>query len=119
MNSRIAALNPACPRHWSWRRWRRWLALVGLLFQLLSGCAFATPDGPMTTVHVEIDLYSGRENPGWDLREADVPHFRTRLAALSPDSSGVPSVPDGLGYRGLHVTVNCDGATQRLVISAG
>ena len=73
----------------------------------------------MTTVHVEIDLYSGRENPGWDLREADVPHFRTRLAALSPDSFGVPSVPDGLGYRGLHVTVNCDGATQRLVISAG
>jgi hypothetical protein len=73
----------------------------------------------MTTVHVEIDLYSGRENPGWDLREEEIVHFRTRLAGMSPDISGGPSVPDGLGYRGLHVAVNSDGARQRLVIAAG
>jgi hypothetical protein len=73
----------------------------------------------MTTVHVEIDLYSGRENPGWDLGEAQAADFRTRLAVLSPNVPGVTSIPDGLGYRGLHVGVNSGGVTQRLVIAAG
>lgn len=73
----------------------------------------------MNTVHVEMDLYSGRENPGWNLGEAEAAHFRTRLAVLSPDMAGAPSVPDGLGYRGLHVAVDSDGARQRLVIGAG
>src|SRR2546423_997363 len=101
-------LKPARSGHWSWRCWRGWLALLGLSFPLLilGGCAFAARHGPMTTVHVEVDIYSGRENPGWDLGEAEAADFQTRLAALSPDMAGVPSLPDGLGYRGLHVAVN-------------
>jgi hypothetical protein len=73
----------------------------------------------MTTVHVEVDIYSGRENPGWDLREAEAAEFRTRLGLLSPDIAGVRSVPDGLGYRGLHVAVKSGGAAQQLVIVGG
>ena len=73
----------------------------------------------MTNVQVEVDLYSGRENPRWDLGEAETALFRTRLADLLPAGAGVSSVPDGLGYRGLHVAIRTDGATRHLRIAAG
>lgn len=73
----------------------------------------------MTTVHVEVDLYSGRENPSWDLRESEAEELRTRLATLSPDTDGPRPAPDGLGYRGLHVTVDSGDARQRIALAAG
>lgn len=107
--------------HLSWRYRYGWLALLGLSYPLLvlSGYAFATHYAPMTIVHVEADIYSGRENPGWDLSKAEAADFRTRLGLLSPDIAGVHSIPDGLGYRGLRVILKSGNATQRLAIVGG
>jgi hypothetical protein len=95
------------------------MALLGFSLPFLGGCTFAARHVTMTTVHVEVDIYSGRENPGWDLGEAEATDFLTRLALLSPDIAGLPSVPDGLGYRGLHVVVHSGGSPQRLAIAGG
>lgn len=51
------------------------------------------------TMQVEIDLFSGRPNPVWDLTAAEVPALRARLEALP---AGAPAaLPNRLGYRGL------------------
>ena len=73
----------------------------------------------MTTVHVEVDLYSGRENPSWDLRETEAEEFRTRLATLSLDTDGRPAGHEGLGYRGLRITVDSSEGMQRIAVAAG
>ena len=70
----------------------------------------------MTAVHVEVDIYSGRENPAWDLTEVDAAHFLTHLAALPPSPQLAASI-EGLGYRGLHVTMVAGGTTRRLVLT--
>ena len=53
------------------------------------------------TMQVEIDLFSGRPNPVWELTEAEVSELKARLDAL-PTGSPI-AMPEVLGYRGLHV----------------
>jgi len=53
------------------------------------------------TMQVEIDLFSGRANPVWELTAAEVSELKARLATL-PTGSPV-AMPDVLGYRGLHI----------------
>ena len=50
---------------------------------------------------IELDIFSGRPNPGWDLNAAQRAELRRRLARLSPSMAKV-TVP-GLGYRGFIV----------------
>jgi hypothetical protein len=50
---------------------------------------------------VQIDLFSGRPNPSWDLTEAEVLELLNRIDSLP--ASTAADRPDGLGYRGLHV----------------
>lgn len=92
---------------------------MGLSSHLFGACIFAPPGRAVNTVHVELDLFSGRENPCWDLGQVDAAHLRARKELLQPGRTGVPPVPDGLGYRGLQVTANFDGIEQRLKIGAG
>jgi hypothetical protein len=63
----------------------------------------ATP-GPVEggDVHVELLVYSGRENPAWDLTDAEVDELARRLAA-APVGPPPPEAP-GLGYGGFRVT---------------
>lgn len=52
-------------------------------------------------MQVEIDLFSGRPNPVWELTDAEVSELQARLDSLP---AGVPTaLPEVLGYRGLHV----------------
>ena len=53
------------------------------------------------TMQVEIDLFSDRANPVWELTAAEVSELKARLATL-PTGSPV-AMPDVLGYRGLHI----------------
>lgn len=73
----------------------------------------------MPSVHVEADLYSGRKNPGWDLLRSDVTLFERRLASLTPDVTEKRDAADGLGYRGLRVTVRGDGVHQDIHVFLG
>jgi hypothetical protein len=50
-------------------------------------------------VLVELDAFSGRQNPQWRLEAADAEEMRRMLSRLGV-SSGEPAGPPGLGYRG-------------------
>ena len=53
-------------------------------------------------MHVELDVFSGRPNPAWDLDADGEADFLARLQLLKPNRSE-PSSYDGLGYRGFRV----------------
>jgi hypothetical protein len=50
-------------------------------------------------MHVELDVFSGRPNPRWELSHAEVAELRTRLAGLPRCDQ--PTDEPALGYRGL------------------
>jgi hypothetical protein len=54
------------------------------------------------TMQVEIDLFSGRPNPVWNLTDAEVSTLRARLESLPTASPA--ALPDRLGYRGLRAS---------------
>jgi hypothetical protein len=59
-------------------------------------------------LRVELDAFSGRPNPSWQLGPTEATEFLARLRALPSVSGRLPS-NDGLGYRGFVVTA--DGAS--------
>ena len=85
---------------------------------LLGSCVTTAPQ-TMATVHIEVDVYSGRPNPTWELTHADAERFRALVAALPRRSGSGPASSEGLGYRGLRVTVTADGAIERFSIAKG
>jgi hypothetical protein len=75
----------------------------------------------MNSVRVEVDVYSGRPNPSWDLSAEDVQAFFQRIDALplAPQRSG-SSFPEGnLGYRGLKVQATKEDFVAHIEISRG
>ncbi|MGH9841437.1 MAG: hypothetical protein ACREEM_22010 [Blastocatellia bacterium] len=71
---------------------------------------------------VELDIFSGRPNPSWELTAAESEEFRRWIRGLPRDQSG-RSAPakDKLGYRGLIVT-SAGGdieSFEQVVVSAG
>jgi hypothetical protein len=59
---------------------------------------------------VELDIFSGRENPSWLLKKEQ---SETLIALMSgsTDSGALPQEPPPLGYRGF--CIEYDGATWR------
>jgi len=49
-------------------------------------------------IRIELDVFSGRPNPGWVLENAEVDTINHMLQNLPPCKTPVPT--DGLGYRG-------------------
>ena len=54
-------------------------------------------------MRVELLVYSGRENPAWELTEAEAQELARRLSGLSPGRA--PAQAPGLGYSGFLVEV--------------
>jgi hypothetical protein len=54
-------------------------------------------------VHVELDLFSGRVNPAWRLSPDESQEFLHLFQSLPRVSAG--AIREGLGYRGMIVTV--------------
>jgi hypothetical protein len=54
-------------------------------------------------MQVELDIFSGRPNPHWELTSQEAKEFVGQFQAL-PEHWAEGSVQDGLGYRGLIVT---------------
>jgi hypothetical protein len=52
-------------------------------------------------VRVELDIFSGRPNPVWELQDDEVAELESILARSSPLQAKVD--PPGLGYRGFIV----------------
>jgi hypothetical protein len=72
-----------------------------LTFLTLLGCVTPTSGGGR--MQVELDAFSGRPNPHWDLTSQEAKEFISRFQAL-PQQQGKSSFEEGLGYRGLMVT---------------
>jgi hypothetical protein len=69
------------------------------------------------SMKVELDIYSGRLNPSWDLTPQQEQEFLTRLRSLPKGKSG-GGVSDKLGYRGFIVTAsgqNINGFTEVVI----
>jgi hypothetical protein len=72
-----------------------------LLVVAIWGCSTtAIGDVPM---QVELDVFSGRPNPYWNLTPQEANEFISLLQAL-PQTQAQGAVKEGLGYRGLIVT---------------
>lgn len=54
-------------------------------------------------MHIELDIFSGRPNPHWDLTSQEMKEFLNLFQGL-PGSKGEEFVREGLGYRGFIVT---------------
>ena len=52
---------------------------------------------------VELDIFSGRPNPRWELSDAEAASVRELIDALAPAPAAAPPVPPGLGYRGFRI----------------
>lgn len=92
---------------------------VGLSVVLVAllGCTALEGNRKM---QIEVDVFSGRPNPHWELTEQESNEFVQRFQSLPP-SSGEGTLKEGLGYRGLIVSVpgkEIEGF-QEIVISNG
>ena len=59
---------------------------------------------PAATSHIELDIFSGRPNPTWDLSAADTATLTGIIGSLPPSSP--VDLPTPLGYRGFLVSVS-------------
>lgn len=68
-------------------------------------------------MRAELDLYSGRPNPTWDLTPDQVTQLRAQLDRLAETSEG--EVRQDLGYRGISVTAPQGGSSvlTKVVVS--
>jgi hypothetical protein len=64
---------------------------------------YYTLDPGNLKMQVELDVFSGRPNPHWNLTLPEANEFLSLFKAL-PSSRGEGSVREGLGYRGLIIT---------------
>jgi hypothetical protein len=67
-----------------------------------ASCRRAEFSGVMP-MQVEVDVYSGRPNPRWDLSAQQAGEFLKMVRAL-PKAEHDSALNEGLGYRGLKVT---------------
>lgn len=71
------------------------------------------------SMRAELDLFSGRPNPSWELSAEEIAELVKRLETLPEAKEG--TIRDRLGYRGIVLTARADdlvGFTS-LVVSAG
>jgi hypothetical protein len=82
------------------------LAVLGALVLLCVTVALPSRQragfSEVSRMQVEVDVYSGRPNPRWDLSRQQTEEFLKKLRAL-PKREGDGALKDGLGYRGLKV----------------
>jgi len=93
-----------CPRLGRGRRPRGSSAVgvAGLAIALLlPGCAQAA--APTTSTVVEVDVFSGRRNPSWEMTDDELAGLRAAIERLDTPSSRATPHGGGLGFRGFVV----------------
>src|SRR5438874_2336385 len=56
-------------------------------------------------MHVELDVFSGRQNPNWSLSPAQASEFRERIGRLPSREAHSQQRLPGLGYRGARIEI--------------
>ena len=71
-------------------------------------------DADISGVRVELDVFSGRPNPAWDLEGSSALSVAHVLQELCFSSDGGPAVDDEkLGFRGFLVEIRANGEGRR------
>jgi hypothetical protein len=90
------------------RTMRRSACLVLVLALILIQAACTADTGqtatPAAASHIELDIFSGRPNPTWELSVADTATLIGMIDSLQP--SPPVDLPTPLGYRGFLVNVD-------------
>ena len=73
---------------------------LGLVL-MLAACSGETIGLDLSSTEVALDVFSGRENPKWQLTEAEAAQLQARLSDLPESTAAAPQ--GGLGYRGFIV----------------
>jgi len=89
-----------------------------LLLVALGSCHSGTTQGA-PSVRVELLVYSGQQNPAWELTEAEAQEFQRRLSELPVGPP--PPQPPGLGYAGFSISVSppTKDLPERIVVYKG
>ncbi len=85
-------------------RWRKYgiviIVVAGIL--LLYTMIAREPTKTKHSIMVELDIFSGRPNPSWELSAEDASELAVRMTNLT--LAGKPPVMGGLGYRGFVIS---------------
>jgi len=100
------------------------LMLLGLaLAVMLAACAWGSSSvtgsvaaSAASPARVELDVFSGRPNPAWELSEADTAALLDVIATLPPTSP--LDLPTPLGYRGFLVSLTAPESGMEMNIHA-
>lgn len=93
----------------------RQMAAIGLLLSVsLFSCI--NHNRPSMKIAVELDVFSGRPNPGWVLENKDAEELNRLLQNLPARKTSAPA--EGLGYRGFIVTIHDGGKEEVLHVYA-
>jgi len=88
-----------------------WIRAGAVVLAAFVACAISSCQLPRqiqvqdVSLQIELDTFSGRPNPHWELRGEQTAEFLKRFRALPPEKEG-RSIDEGLGYRGFIVTAN-------------
>jgi hypothetical protein len=86
---------------------------------LLAGCATTASEGMrVDEAKVELDAFSGRENPSWQLTENERSELTKRLDDLRPATGAIWPAPQ-LGYRGFKVELKLAGVQAPRLVDVG
>ena len=77
---------------------------IAVAFAVLAAAACRRHQVPSREVHlqVELDAFSGRPNPRWELSSEQSADFAARFRSLKP-ANAAAAAGEGLGYRGFVV----------------
>lgn len=100
-------------------------ALLLAVLALLPACTARSASGNRTdaaagagAVRVELDIFSGRPNPTWELSQEQGRELRERIARLPRVQDG--AFPEPLGYRGITAALpGADGGEERIRLFGG
>lgn len=84
--------------------WKRYAIVAGfaLVIILVHTMAAREPAKTVQKISVELDIFSGRQNPSWELLEKEATEMAGRMKNL-PSAPLPPDIP-GLGYRGFIIS---------------
>jgi hypothetical protein len=80
---------------------------AALLLLILSGCISCTSNNAKQKmkISVELDVFSGRPNPSWELDPSESRELLKQLSPLPEADKNKAEFNDGLGYRGFIITI--------------
>jgi hypothetical protein len=80
---------------------------TALLFFVFCGCMACSSNKvkQQMKVSIELDVFSGRPNPSWELNPSESGELLKQLSLLPEADKNKAEFFDGLGYRGFVITV--------------